>query len=146
MGQAPDQQLAFFDINSAVTSSCEPISSGANGPYFSGSPFGANIQMQIGGEPNQPIVLLLGALNFGSTPLPPANGQLDLDLSTLQVLADGTVPGFLSQIFNTGPSGTLNLSFPIYWAVGQYPMQAAVFNSTSAVVKFSNTVVLDVTL
>ena len=133
-GQVPLAGIATLDVNSSTEANGFPVSSGMNGPYFTDITSGVDsIDISIGGTPNQPIILLSGALNVGSFN-PPAIGQFDIGTATgglpsgISVVADGSTPGLLNAFFNTGGAGSTTISF------GAVPLPLGVFTTFQAVI------------
>ncbi|MCB9833875.1 MAG: hypothetical protein H6807_15545 [Planctomycetes bacterium] len=120
IGQAPRAGLAVFDLNGALSPNQGPVASGDQGPYQALATAGGPFLLGFEGEPGQPILLLFGAANPRAATYPGGIGQFDIGGAVdafgiplgLQVVADGFRPWHLLwAIFNTGPSGSLALSF-----------------------------------
>ena len=148
-GQPGDLSAAALDINEAHNANDNPVGDVAdpNGPHFSRVPVGSNIEMTLSGEPNQAIILLSGPLNSDVFTISPAIGQLDVGVAlpgppfvAATIVADGNSPGFFNSLFNTGPTGSITLSFPNNFPPSsELNFQALIFNS-GTVIRTSNAV------
>lgn len=148
-GQVPQPGLAVFDVNNAVDVTGSPVSTNKPGPYTTNITSGTMMNMDISGAPGQPIILLTGNINPGSSILP-GIGQFDIGTPSggpapagLGVLADGmSGTGFLPAFFVTNAAGDMSMSvsmnaLPAGLAFG---MQALLFNGGPSVVSLSNAV------
>jgi hypothetical protein len=127
-GQA-NSALAFLAVNGGSA----PI--GAPGPFVATATGGNPVTFAVQGPPNQPFLLASGPANANNAIIP-GIGSLDLglfgisNLGDVQILLDGTAPGFLNSLAKTGPAGSSSLTFTLP-ALPSGPwlgFQAAVFD------------------
>lgn len=153
-GAAGSVTAALMDLNDAVNANGNAVGDPAdpNGPFFTQATPGLPMVFSFDGEPNQPVLLLAGALNPGAWSHPTI-GQLDIGgapdpnlgllPSGLVLLADGTVTDFVNSIFNTTPLGRQVIAFttPALPPGFTTTLQAVIHNAAT-VVRISNAVQL----
>jgi hypothetical protein len=143
--------MAVLDVNSAVNPNGLPVATGAGGPYKGIVNQGGNMTITVSGEPNQPVILLSGALNVGAAAFP--QGQLDIGgppnpmtgiPSGIGVVANGASPtSFFDVFFVLDASGKteVTLAVPSLLPVGSLgAIQAVNLVSTPNVIAISNAV------
>ncbi|MCB9831606.1 MAG: hypothetical protein H6807_03955 [Planctomycetes bacterium] len=150
--QRPQLGLGEFDIGGALEANGFPVASGYRGPYFASARASQSTTFRWDGEPFQPVMLMVGLYNPGVISLAP-QGQLDIGgydpftatFYNLEVLGDGTQPGFLNQMFRIGQAGRLEISvlLPSYTIGNTYMFQSLVFSSIQNIA-ITNTVELSV--
>lgn len=151
-GQPHTVGSALLDVNTAVNANGNPAVWGcpdANGPFFADATPGGPLTFTFAGQPNRPVVLAAGPLNPDVANYPV--GQLDIGLANpsppfipfgIQIVVDGTHPGILNGLFNTGPAGVATVAFT---TPGLPPgvfttFQAAIFDGSSLAMTLSNAV------
>lgn len=130
-GQA-NQAKASLDINAGVNLNGHLPVLGENGPFFAS---GNQLNLTVGGNPNQPFVLLMGALNRTNYVLMPGQnldiGMLggSVNFSDIDILLDGaTGVGFFDPFARIDGSGSVGLTF------GMESFPPGVFGTLQAVV------------
>ncbi|MCB9831607.1 MAG: choice-of-anchor J domain-containing protein [Planctomycetes bacterium] len=136
--QRPQLSIGEFDLNEAKEANGYGVNSGFPGPYYAQGNVSVPAVFSWEGEPNQPVMLLSGVWNPGLFELFP-QGQLDIGgydpftatFFDLEVLGDGTQPGFLNQLFRIPAGGRLELPFnlPVFTTGNTYNFQSLVFSS-----------------
>ncbi len=141
-GQPGVAGASMMDVNAAVNANgCGVgVPGDLRGPFFTTVTSGTSLNFTFNGEPNRAILLASGAIlnpanfdlvNFGL----PGAGLIDVGTVVpfaVTFLADGTQPDFLNSLFNTGPTGTMNVSLPANFPVGAtFNLQAIIFNSST---------------
>lgn len=140
LGQAPQPGLAELDINGAAEANGFPLNSGFNGPYFSSITAPTAMTIDMRGEANQPILLLLGTLTINAVAFP-GIGQLDIADPNFAVIGDGTQGGLINSFFILDPNGERQFVLPTNNLPGFFStFQAVMFNTTPSVLSFSNAV------
>lgn len=150
VGQAPQPGLAILDINGAESPGLSGVGSFDNGPYTTNVRVGELLNFDFTGEPNQVIILLLGAKNplaasftgIGSIDIGGAIDPMSGLPSGISVFADGSVASGFNPFFNTTNAGTSNVFFtmpPVPLGV-LTTFQAAMLNTTPNAVGMTNAV------
>jgi hypothetical protein len=133
-----NRPTARFLVPAAANLAGQPPYDGLRGPFFVAAPAGAAFPFAVSGAANQKWILVAGGLHRNALVLPDV-GSIDLgvaagDLLTgFVVVLDGTAPGLLNLLADTGPTGVSSLvlavpSFPPGFA---FALQAAVFDGSS---------------
>ena len=124
-GQPVMPGIAVFDIAGAVNANgaeVNDVCGDFGGPFTVTLNAGSSMDMSFAGEPSRPI-LVLGSvvLNVNAVTLMPF-GQLDIGTTNplapfiptdIFLFANGFMPDFFNSLFNTGPSGVADFSFPV---------------------------------
>lgn len=139
-GQAPQAGLATLDYGNGLEMNGLGVPSLLPGPYFASVNVGGDETFRMGGEPNQAIILLGGSLSVNAVFFA-GIGQLDIG-PPLEVLGDGTSPGFLNSFFVLDAAGSRDLTFPVDTSLSGFitTLQAVMFNTTGSIISFSNAV------
>lgn len=140
-GQA-NQASASMYINGGVNLNGHTAAVGENGPFFAN---GSQLSITVDGNPNQPFLLLLGALNRTNAVFPFGNLDIgymgaSLNFSDVQVVMNGVNgTGFFDLFARTDPSGvavvTLGLPGVTPGVLGTF--QAIVYTGTSSVIELT---------
>lgn len=137
-GGQPNSPGASFVVAGAVDGQGLPSTATSVGPFAVQLAPGDALSFDVGGDPNQPFLLLMGPLNVGNASF--SIGQMDIgllgpaDLSDIGLLLNGLTPvTFLDSLANTGPGGVQSMSFTVPslppGSVGA--IQAAVYRAAS---------------
>ncbi len=137
-GGQPNSAGAFLIVTGAVDGQGLPATAAVPGPFTVQLSPGDALSFDVGGDPTQPFLLLMGPLNVGNASF--SIGQMDIgllgpaDLSDVGLLLNGLTPlTFLDTLANTGPAGVQSMSFTVPslppGTVGA--IQAAVYRAAS---------------
>lgn len=155
-GQPGDPTAALLDINGSLNANGNPVNTlgDMNGPFFATASSATGLTFTFAGEPNQPIILILGPLNpdaadftafgIGTIDVGVANPLPPFIPNNIVTVVDGTQLDFFSSLFNTGTMGQVVYTFPTYLPPGLIGgFQAIIYNSVT-VIRASNAVELTI--
>lgn len=107
----PNGPLASLDINRGTNVFGLTAAHGVAGPFFAD---GDTLEIEFGGQPLQPFLLLTGPLNRNNVVIP-ATGSIDIGsdptLSDVGILLNGLEPGFFNSFAFLDATGFSALSF-----------------------------------
>ena len=147
-GVVADLDKAALDINNALGVDGLPVNYGLSGPHASTIQIsgGEALELSVLGRPNQPIVLIHGALNTGFLPFGGLSVGSGFGGDGVSIFANGLDATVPNVFYRTNGSGEFAITIPTFGlaqatgGIFNEAFQAVVLTGDANVIAFSNAV------